>query len=112
VNSNTALRRTRPVAEDPYSKIRQVSGFLGGSAWAMAKDIAEGHILTTERMMRRLNRAELDKLAHEVDRKLRELRGETPEADDTAAVQARHRRIQRLRGALTVVQGVRSRPSP
>lgn len=77
----------------------------------MAKDIAEGHVLPTERVIRRLNRAELDKLVHEVDRKLRELRGETPDADDTAALQLRNRRIQRLRGVLTMVQGVRSRPS-
>jgi len=75
----------------------------------MAKDIAEGHILATERTIRRLDRAELAKLVHEVDRKLRELRGETPKSDDTAALQARNRRIQRLRGVLTIVQGVRSR---
>jgi len=87
-----------------------VSGFLGGSAWAMAKDIAEGHVLVTERVVRRLSRGELDQLTHEVDRKLRELRSESPDLDDTQALQHRNRRILRLRNALSIVHSLRSRP--
>jgi hypothetical protein len=88
-----------------------MSAFPGGSAWAMAKDISEGHILVTERVVRRLNVAEMGQLSHELDRKLRELRGEQPDLEDSQALQARNRRIQRLRNALQLVHSVRTRPT-
>jgi hypothetical protein len=75
----------------------------------MAKDIAEGHILVTERTVRRLGPADLAKLIHEVERKLRELRGESPDLDDTQALQARNRRILRLQGVLSIVRALRQR---
>jgi hypothetical protein len=85
-----------------------MSAFLGGSAWAMAKDISEGHILVTERLIRRLSLPEMGQLSHEVDRKLRELRGEQPDLDDQQALLLRNRRISRLKSALMVIQGLRT----
>ncbi len=75
----------------------------------MARDIGDGYIAVTERTVARLGAAELDQLAFELDRRLRDLRGESPPLDDTLALQQRNRRIQRLAGALQVVRGTRQK---
>jgi hypothetical protein len=73
-----------------------MASFPGGSAWAMVRDIADGYYLLTERSFRAFNRAELDKIQFELDRRLRDLRGEQPALDDLQAIQLRNRRLQRL----------------
>ena len=83
--------------------------FPGGSAWAMARDIAEGYSLVTERTFRALTRAELDQLTFEMDRHTRELRGDQPGLDDQAAIQLRQRRLQRLNQAGVVLRNYRSK---
>ena len=83
--------------------------FPGGSAWAMARDIAEGYSLVTERTFRTLTRAELDQLTFEMDRHTRELRGDQPSLDDQAAIQLRQRRLQRLNQAGVVLRNYRSK---
>jgi hypothetical protein len=84
-------------------------GFPGGSAWSMARDIAEGYTLVTERTFRTLSPGDLEKVSFEMDRYLRELRGDQPAIDDLPAVQLRNRRIQRMNQALLVLRAVRSR---
>jgi hypothetical protein len=84
-------------------------GFPGGSAWAMARDIAGGFCLVTERTYQRLLAPELDQLAFELDRLLRELRGEQPPLEDIPALQARNRRIGRLNSALSMLRSYRQR---
>lgn len=86
-----------------------VMGFPGGSAWSMARDIAEGYTLVTERTFRTLSPGDLEKVSFEMDRYLRELRGDQPAIDDLPAVQLRNRRIQRMNQALLVLRAVRSR---
>jgi len=83
--------------------------FPTGSAWSMARDIAEGYILVTERTFKQLTRPDLDQLTFEIDRHMRDLRGEQPAIDDTAALQGRHRRMQRLSSALTMLRSYRTR---
>jgi hypothetical protein len=85
-------------------------GFPGGSAYSMSRDIAEGYTLVTERTFRVLTAADLEKLAFEMDRHMRELRGDQPPSDDIPAIQQRNRRIQRLNQALLVLRSVRQRP--
>ncbi len=75
----------------------------------MVRDIAEGYVLLTERSFRPFSRPELDKVQFELDRKLRELRGEQPALDDLPAVQGRNRRLQRLQTAMTMLQAFRMR---
>lgn len=87
-------------------------GFPGGSAWGMAKDIAEGVLLPTERSFARLQPGELDQLAFELERALRDVRGAQPAIDDMPAVQQRNRRMQRLNGGLTMLRSFRSRQRP
>lgn len=87
-------------------------GFPGGSAWSMAKDLAEGVLLPTERTWARLMPAERDQVAFEIERALREVRGNQPPIDDLPAVQQRNRRIQRLNGALTMLRSYQMRRRP
>lgn len=81
--------------------------FPGGSAWSMARDIAEGFSAVTERSFRTLTRADLEQLGFEIERYLRDLRSDQPSLDDTQAIQQRNRRIQRLNTAVVVMRSYR-----
>jgi len=83
--------------------------FPGGSAYAMARDVAEGYLLVTERIFKTMSRSDLDQVVFELDRYLRELRGEQPSSDDTQALQQRQRRMQRLNSALMIVRSYRTK---
>jgi hypothetical protein len=83
--------------------------FPGGSAYSMSRDIAEGYTLVTERTFRALTPGELEKLVFEMDRYMRELRGDQPPLDDIPAIQARNRRIQRINQAMLVLRSFRMR---
>lgn len=83
--------------------------FLGGSPYAMATGIADGYHLVNERTFRGMTRAELDTFTAEIDRHLREVRGEQVPLEDIPAVQHRARRIQRLNTALMILRAYRSR---
>ncbi len=86
-----------------------MGGFLGGSAFAMAKDIAEGYHLVTERSFKTMTRSEVEQLAFELDRCLRDVRGEQAPLDDLVLIKARNRRIQRLNQALMVLRSFQQR---
>lgn len=80
---------------------------MGGSAWAMAKDITGGFILVTQRTFQQMSVAQLELLTIELNRRLREVRGEQPSLDDQPALQVRNRRIQRITTANMVMQTYR-----
>ena len=86
-----------------------VSGFRGGSAWSMTRDIADGFVGVTERTYRQMTVAQMSQLGHEIERMLRELRGGATANETTAEVQSRQRRIQRLNSALTVMRAYRQK---
>ena len=77
--------------------------FLGGSAFAMARDVGEGYILMNSPMLRRLTPEELKQFRFEIDRLLTSLRGEQPPADNAQAIQARNRKISRLNSAIIMI---------
>jgi hypothetical protein len=83
---------------------RAMAGFTGGSAWAMARDIAEGHVLVTERTLTRLKIQEMDKLQFELERLLRGVRGSQPPQDAIQEIRIRQRKLQRLTGAQRMLQ--------
>jgi len=87
----------------------RMSGFMGGSAWSMARDIADGFVSVTERTYRKMTVAQMGQLGHEIERMLRELRGGATTNEETAALQNRQRRIQRLNSALTVMRAFRQK---
>ena len=82
-----------------------MSGFKGGSAWTMARDISEGFVNLTDRTFRSVSDGQVSQLRHEIERLLRELRGTATVDEERAALQARQRRIQRLNSALVVIRG-------
>ena len=86
-----------------------MGNFMGGSAFAMANQIGEGYIMVTERTFARLLPPELDKLSFELDRLLRDTRGQQPDLADTQALQQRNRKISRLQSCLNMVQSYKMR---
>jgi hypothetical protein len=83
--------------------------FPGGSAYAMVREIAEGYFLVPERSFTRFAPPELDQMRFELDRHLREIRGEQPPLDDVGALRLRNRRIQRLNGAQMILSAYRQK---
>jgi len=81
-----------------------MANWMGGSAPAMAGQIAEGYILLSANTLKGFLPADLQVLRAEVDKLLRSARAEVPPQDDAGAQQARNRKIARLNGALQVVQ--------
>lgn len=73
----------------------------------MARDVGEGYLLVTERTFKTMSRSDLDQIVFEMDRYLRELRGDQPAIDDLPAVQQRQRKMQRINSALSMVRGYR-----
>jgi hypothetical protein len=86
-----------------------MSGFAGGSAWSMTRDIADGFVSVSERTYRPMTVAQMSQLGHEIERMLRELRGGATTNEPTAEVQSRQRRIQRLNSAITVMRAYRQK---
>ena len=80
-----------------------MANFMGGSAAAMASQIAEGFILLNPNTLRGYAPADLVSLRMEIERLQRDTRAITPPADDAQANQARNRKITRLSSALQVV---------
>ena len=86
-----------------------MASFPGGSAFAMARDIGGGYLLVTERTYQRFSPEELDQLGFELDRLLRDTRGEQPPLEDIAALQQRNRRIQRITSSLFMLRSYQQR---
>jgi hypothetical protein len=86
-----------------------MGNFMGGSAYAMANQIGEGFLMVTERTFVRMLRPELDQLAFELDRLLRDVRADQPAIDDLPAVQQRNRKMQRINTAMMMLQSYRQR---
>ena len=78
--------------------------FQGGSAPAMANQICDGYTLVTQLVLKRLSLDQMNMLEFELDKRLRETRGEAIDLNDQPALQTRNRRISRIEGALRVVR--------
>lgn len=86
-----------------------MASFLGGSAYAMATGIADGYHSVNERTFKVMGPGELDLMAQELDKHLREIRADQPPIDDLAAVQHRNRKIQRLTTAQMILRVYRQK---
>jgi hypothetical protein len=80
-----------------------VASFMGGSAAAMAGQIAEGYFALNLNTIRKYSPADLAQLKHELEKQLRETRSIVPPQDDAQANQVRHRRISRISSAVQIV---------
>jgi len=86
-----------------------MSGFIGGSAYTMVRDIAEGYIIVSELTFKKFNAGEFQQFGFEADKLLREVRATVVPAGEVEATQKRHRKMQRLQQALTIANNTRSR---
>jgi len=80
-----------------------MANWMGGSAPAMANQIAGGFCSVTAGTLRGFLPADLSPLKLELEKQLRNSRAEVPPQDDALAQQARNHRIGRLTSALQVV---------
>ena len=79
-----------------------MSVFVGGSAYNMVRDVADGFVLVSERTFRSFTSSDIAEFGMEAERLLREVRSEQPALSDIEAIQKRQRRMQRLRQAMTM----------
>ena len=77
--------------------------YLGGSAYAMARDVGEGYILLNANLLRRMSGEELRQLRFEVERLLTGIRGGQLSLEDTLAIQTKNRKISRLNSAVMMI---------
>ena len=77
--------------------------FIGGSAYAMSRDIAEGLILVNANTFKKYSVAELKQLTFELDKVQKEARADQPPLDDTQAVQKRGRKLSRITVAMQII---------
>lgn len=86
-----------------------MSVFLGGSAYSMVRDVADGFVLVSERTFRSFASRDIAEFGMQAERLLREVRSEQPALSDIEAIQKRQRRMQRLQQALTMANAAGSR---
>lgn len=80
-----------------------MGSFVGGSAYAMSHDIAEGMILINTNALKKFSPEELRQLSFELDKVQKEVRAEQPPGDDTQAIQRRGRKLSRITQALIMI---------
>lgn len=80
-----------------------MGNFIGGSAYSMATQVAEGYLLLNHTHLKKLGKGELATLQFELQKVLTEARGSQPPLEDVQAQQHRNRKISRLTGALNMV---------
>ena len=78
--------------------------YQGGSAPAMAKQICDGYTLVNQLTLKRLSLDQMKNLEFELDKRLRETRGEAVDLEDQPSLQKRNRRISRIEGAIRVLR--------
>ena len=86
-----------------------MGNFIGGSAYAMSRDIAEGLILVNANNFKKFTVAELKQLSFELDKVQKEARSEQPLGEDTQAIQKRGRKLGRITTALQIINQAMTR---
>jgi hypothetical protein len=81
-----------------------MANWMGGSAPAMALQIADGYILLSSANLKGFLPPDLQSLKLELEKLLRAARAEVPPQDDALAQQARNRKISRISSAVQIVQ--------
>lgn len=85
-----------------------MSPYMGGSAVAMAGQVADGYTLVTAVQLKRLTDTEMDQLQFELERIMRDLRGTAVPLDDIAAIQTKNRKLARINGVMQQIQAARA----
>ncbi|HJW14059.1 MAG TPA: hypothetical protein VJ776_05155 [Thermoanaerobaculia bacterium] len=79
-----------------------MSGFIGGSAYNMVRDIADGFIAVTNRTFHNFGPKDFADFSQEANRFLQEIRSNQPALTEIEAIQKRQLRMRRLQQALTL----------
>jgi hypothetical protein len=86
-----------------------MGNFIGGSAFAMSRDISEGLILVNANTLKKFTPEELRQLNFELDRVQKEVRADQPALDDTQAIQKRGRKLSRITQAMILINATLTR---
>jgi len=78
-------------------------------AWKMAADLSEGYVTLNPVSLKKYERHEVDALAKELEKLVRDLRAQTVPQDDAEASQTKNRKLLRLSQANVVLQSWRVR---
>ena len=78
--------------------------FMGGSPFAMARDIVAGYVTLNSTSMKRLTPPELIQLKFELEKVQTSIRCEQLAQDDQEALQFKNRRLSRLTSALRMIE--------
>jgi len=70
----------------------------------MARQVCDGYTLLSQMLLKRLSLEQMVALEFELDKRLRETRGETVDLQDQQGLQQRNRRISRIEGAVRVLR--------
>ena len=81
-----------------------MAGFLGGSAWKMAKDITDGYLTVNLHNLKKFTLGELRQLSFELGKSERSVRGEQVDLSDMDAIKDKNRRLQRISQAFMVMR--------
>lgn len=77
--------------------------YMGGSAFAMANSLMEGYIIPSPTTLKRLTADEMRALLFEIDKLLKDIRGQVVDQNDTLALQKRNQKLQKLNSATMVI---------
>ncbi len=86
-----------------------MSVFIGGSAYNMVRDVADGYIIISERTFRNYAPGQFAEFSQEANRLLTEIRSDQPALTEVEATQKRQRRMRRLQQALTIAASIQQR---
>ena len=78
-------------------------------AWKTAEDVAEGYFMLNMATLKRFQPHELDALARELERVMRDTRSTIVPENDAEKAQSKNRRMLRISQATSVLQSYRSR---
>jgi len=78
-------------------------------AWKMAADLSEGYATLNPVSLKKYERHEVDALAKEIEKLVRDTRSQVVPQDDADASQARNRKLLRLSQATVVLNAWRIR---
>ena len=78
-------------------------------AWKMAADLSEGYVTLNPVSLKKYERHEVDALAKELEKLVRDLRAQTVPQDDAEASQIKNRKLLRLSQATVVLNSWRIR---
>jgi hypothetical protein len=77
--------------------------YMGGSAYAMANSLMDGYVLPSPVNLKRLTVEEMRELLFEVEKLLRDLRGQVPDQADQQALMKRNMKLMKLQGAQNAI---------